>query len=307
MRRFPILFALASGLTLAPSMAASETSLPLAAPVPAGVAIVCVGRAPGPAPLVTFDGQRVLVARVGDSWQAVVGLPLALKPGAQELAVVQGEKTERTIGFQVGARDYKERNVSLANRRQVDPGPADLRRIAREQEKLARAFSTFSDFEPDGLIFDLPFPGRVSGEFGARSFFNDKPRLPHSGLDIAAPEGTPIVAPAAGRVIDTGDYFFNGLSVLIDHGQGVITMYNHLSRIDVVKGLRVARGEKIGAVGKTGRATGPHLHWSVSLNNARVDPALFLSSETREQDSAGLLQPAALGGAPEPEPVRCEE
>lgn len=305
MNRSCILVALAPGLALAAP--AFQADLPLAAQVPGGIAIVCVGRAADPAPQVTFEGQRVLVARVGEAWGAVVGLPLALKPGSHEIAVVQGEKTERTIAFQVGRREYDRQYVTLANRRQVEPEPEDLRRIAREQEILGRAFSTFSDFEPDGLAFDLPSAGRVSGGFGSRRFFNKEPRLPHSGLDIAAPEGTPISAPAAGRVLETGDFFFNGLSVVLDHGQGVITMYNHLSRIDVIKGLRVARGERLGMVGQTGRVTGPHLHWSVSLNNARVDPALFLSDETRKQGSPGL-QPASLGGAPAaPAPVRCEQ
>jgi len=244
-----------------------------------------------------FEGQRVLVARVGEAWQAVVGLPLALKPGAHELAVTRDEKTERTIPFRVGSRQYDTQHVTLANRRQVEPEPEDLRRIAREQDVLVRAFSTFSDFESDGLAFDLPSAGPVSGGFGSRRFFNKEPRLPHSGLDIAAPEGTRINAPAAGRVIETGDFFFNGLTVVLDHGQGVITMYNHLSKVDVVKGLRVARGERIGAVGRTGRVTGPHLHWSVSLNNARVDPVLFLGDEVRRQSSPDL-QSAALGAAP---------
>jgi murein DD-endopeptidase MepM/ murein hydrolase activator NlpD len=292
MLRFCILILIA----LAPSAWASQVALPLAAPVPGGIAIVCVGRAPGPAPEVTFEGQRVLVARVGEAWQAVVGLPLALKPGAHELAVTR-EKTERVVPFRVGSHEYATQHVTLANRRQVE----------REQDLLARAFSTFSDFESDGLAFDLPSAGPVSGGFGSRRFFNNEPRLPHSGLDIAAAEGTPIHAPAAGRVIETGDFFFNGLTVVLDHGQGVITMYNHLSRIDVVKGLQVARGERIGAVGRTGRVTGPHLHWSVSLNNARVDPALFLPVEVRKQSLPGL-QPAALGGGPAgPAPADCGE
>src|SRR5262249_50857425 len=147
------------------------------------------------------------------------------------------------VAFRVGTRKYATEHVTLANRRQVEPEPEDLRRIAREHDQLARAFSTFSDFEPDGLSFDLPSTGRVSGALGSSRILSTEPRLPHSGLDIAAPEGTPIVAPAAGVVIETGDFFFNGLSVVLDHGQGVITMYNHLSRIDVIKGLRVARGE----------------------------------------------------------------
>jgi hypothetical protein len=302
--------ALAVVLALSPVPArlapAHQVDLPLVASVPGGVTVVCVGRAPAPAPEVTFEGQRVLVARVGDAWQAVVGLPLALRPGAHELEVIQGEKTAHKP-FRVGPRDYEKQYVTLANRRQVDPEPEDLRRIAREQERLSQAFSTYSDFQSDGLAFDLPSQGRISGGFGSRRYFNNEPRLPHSGLDIAAPEGTPIAAPAAGRVIETGDFFFNGLSVVLDHGQGVITMYNHLSRIDVVKGMRVARGERIGAVGKTGRVTGPHLHWSVSLNNARVDPALFLSRGARGQ-SWGGVHSTALGGAPaDPAPVRCED
>jgi len=306
MRHLHFLVALAPGLALA-AVSASQGDLPLTAPVPGGVAIVCVGQAPSPAPHVVFDGQRVLVARVGDVWHAVVGLPLALRPGAHELSVLDGERSARTIRFEVGTRKYETQHVTIADRRKVEPEPEDLRRIARDQESLVRAFSTFSDSAPEGFAFDLPSTGRVSGGFGLRRFFNNEPRLPHSGLDIAAPEGTPIAAPAAGSVLETGDYFFYGRTVVLDHGQGMITMYNHLSRIDVTKGARVARGEKIGAVGRTGRVTGPHLHWSVSLNNARVDPALFLSSEVRKQDSAGL-RPAALGGASaESTPIRCGE
>src|SRR5216683_6972420 len=305
MRTKRFLSGIAAGLALAAAVSASQGDLPLTAPVPGGVAIVCVGRAPGPAPQVVFDGQRVLVARVGDIWHAVVGLPLALRPGAHELSVLEAERTSRAIPFKVGKRDYETQRVTLANRRQVDPEPEDLRRIAREQESLVRAFSTFSDSAPDGLALDLPSAGRVSGGFGLRRFFNDEPRQPHSGLDIAAPEGTPIAAPAAGTVIEIGDYFFNGLTVVLDHGQGLVTMYNHLSRIDVAKGARVARGESIGAVGHTGRVTGPHLHWSVSLNNARVDPALFLSRDVRDRVMSSL--PAARGGAAaEPAPPRCD-
>jgi len=304
----PYLYTLAvvaSGFALAAAARAEENGLPLAAPVPGGVAVVCVGRAPDPAPRVVFDGQRVRVARVGDAWHAVVGLPLALKPGAHELSVLGGEKSARTVRFDVRPHDYEAQRVTLADRRQVEPGPADRLRIARDQESIGRAFSTFSDSALDGFDLGLPSAGRVSGSFGLRRFFNNEPRQPHSGVDIAAPPGTPIAAPAAGTVLETGDYFFNGLTVLLDHGQGLVTMYNHLSRIDVAKGARVARGERIGAVGSTGRVTGPHLHWSVSLNNARVDPALFLSREVRDQVMSSL--PAARSGAAaEPAPPRCD-
>ncbi|TMG71733.1 MAG: M23 family metallopeptidase [Betaproteobacteria bacterium] len=300
MRYLHILVLVAPGFALAAAARAAQSDLPLAAPMPGGIAVVCVGRAPAPAPQVVFDGQRVRVARVGDAWHAVVGLPLALKPGAHELSVLEGEKSAHTVRFDVRPHDYEAQHVTLADRRQVEPGPA-----ARDQESIVRAFSTFSDSALDDFSLDLPSPGRPSGGFGLRRFLNNEPRQPHSGVDIAAPPGTPITAPAAGTVLETGDYFFYGLTVLLDHGQGLITMYNHLSSIDVAKGARVARGERIGAVGSTGRVTGPHLHWSVSLNNARVDPALFLPREVRDQVMSSL--PAARGdAAAESPPPRCD-
>ena len=290
-----------SGLAVAAMPAgAAANGLPLAAPVPGGVAVVCVGRAHDPAPRVEFDGERVLVARIDDLWQAVVGLPLALRPGAHELSVREGALGPRAVRFDVARHDYETQHLTIADRRMVEPGREDLLRIARERQSLTRAFLTWSDPAPETLSFDLPAEGRLSGDFGLRRFFNSEPRLPHSGLDIAAPAGTPVAAPATGRVIETGDFFFNGLTVILDHGQGLISMYNHLSRIEVAKGARVARGERLGAVGRTGRATGPHLHWSVSLNNTRVDPALFLPRAVRERILPGLRRTGAGSAYAEP-------
>ena len=124
----------------------------------------------------------------------------------------------------------------------------------------------------------MPVPGQVSSPFGLRRFFNKQPRNPHSGLDLASPEGTPILSAASGRVVDTGEYYFNGNTVFIEHGQGLVTMYCHMSKIDVAVGQEVSRGESIGEVGKTGRVTAAHLHWGVILNTVSVDPSMFLKN-----------------------------
>lgn len=143
---------------------------------------------------------------------------------------------------------------------------------------MDKVYTSFSTARPwQGMIW--PVRGRESSAFGLRRFFNGEERNPHSGLDVAMPTGTPVVAPAPGKVVLTGDFFFNGNSVFIDHGQGLITMVCHLHNIGVTEGTEVQAGDQIGTIGATGRATGPHLHWTVSLNNARIDPRLLLADD----------------------------
>jgi murein DD-endopeptidase MepM/ murein hydrolase activator NlpD len=267
-----------------------SAQLPDAEPVPGGIVIIPVGPDNAPPPRVRFNGERVLTVLHAGAWRAVVGLPLATRPGRHKLEVGGS-----TVLFEVRPKAYQTQYLTITNKRQVEPNAEDLARIARDSAAINRAFATWSETLADDLRFDRPATGRFSSAFGLRRFFNNQPRQPHAGLDIAAPEGTPVVAPAAGMVIETGDYFFNGNTVLIDHGQGLISMYNHLSRIDVTPGVTVRRGQLIGAVGKTGRVTGAHLHWTVSLNNARIDPMLLLTPAARADNAPAAPVPASGG------------
>lgn len=184
----------------------------------------------------------------------------------------------RSIPFSVGSKKYPEQHITLKNKRQVNPEPQDLKRIDRELAEQIKAYRSFSPVLPSNLILDKPVNGPLSSKFGVRRFFNGEERNPHAGLDFAVPAGTPIKTPANGKVILVGDYFFNGRTVFVDHGQGFISMFCHMSKIDVKPGQALRRGEVVGRVGSTGRATGPHMHWNVSLNDARVDPAIFIGA-----------------------------
>ncbi|WP_291383074.1 MULTISPECIES: peptidoglycan DD-metalloendopeptidase family protein [Achromobacter] len=258
---------------------ASYITRKLDARVPGGVAVLSLGDGAA-APQVTYLDRPVLVVReAGKQWIAVVGIPLTVKPGQEQVQVKDGGGT-RQVAFTVGAKDYVAQHITLKNRRQVDPNPDDLKRIERELAEQVEAYRGFrAGITPSNLILDRPVDGgRLSSPFGLRRFFNGQERNPHSGLDFAVPAGTPIKAPAAGVVVLVGDYFFNGKTVFLDHGQGFVSMFCHMSAISVKVGDEVPRGGVVGKVGATGRATGPHLHWNVSLNDARIDPAIFIGA-----------------------------
>lgn len=246
-------------------------------PVPGGVAVVQLGQ-DAAVPTATYQGKPVLVVREeGRDWIAIVGVPLTAKVGSQQIVVKQAGAS-RNLGFNVGSKHYKEQRITLKNTRQVNPLPEDLKRINRELAEQTAAYRSFSPGTPSNLVLDKPVNGPLSSPFGLRRFFNGEERNPHSGLDFAVPAGTPIKSPAAGKVILIGNYFFNGNTVFVDHGQGFISMFCHMSKIDVKLGDQLPRGGVVGRVGATGRATGPHMHWNVSLNDARVDPAIFIGA-----------------------------
>lgn len=246
-------------------------------PVPGGVAVVPLGASPQ-APAVVYKKNQVMVVRDSDGqWIAVVGVDLKTPTGRQSLSVREGGAS-RQADFTVVPKAYKEQRITLKNKSQVNPDPEQTKRFEREYAKQIAAYQQFRDTGPSNIMLDEPVKGRLSSPFGLRRFFNGEERNAHSGLDFAVPSGTPVQVPADGVVTIVDDFFFNGKTVFVDHGQGFITMYCHLSAFSVHEGQSVKRGEVIGKVGATGRATGPHLHWNVSLNNTRVDPAIFINA-----------------------------
>jgi murein DD-endopeptidase MepM/ murein hydrolase activator NlpD len=267
----------ATALATDSSSPGPTAALPRESRVPGGVAIVPLNTdAPDPG-VVVFNDHRAAVLRTDAGWSAIVGIPLDAKAGAQGAQWQPAEgAAPQPLEFSVTAKQYDEQRLKVSNQRHVDPSKEDLERIERERKRIDAALGTYTADRTPEFQLSPPVAGRRSSSFGLRRFFNDQPRNPHSGMDIAAPTGTPVLSPAPGRVLDTGDFFFNGNTVFVDHGQGLVTMYCHLSRIDVKPGQDIAAGAKLGLVGATGRVTGPHLHWGVALNRALVDPALFL-------------------------------
>ena len=256
-------------------------ALPQHNPVPGGIAVI-------PVPLSTstalFENRQVMLLSSQKEKYAVVGISLKTRPGDYPLELTHKtasdtDEHQSKLSFKVGAKEYRVQRLTIENKRKVNPYKEDMDRIIRERNEMNKAFKSFENLAQPAVDFVLPAEGPISSPFGLKRILNDQPRNPHSGLDIAAPTGTPIHAPAAGRVTAVGNYFFNGNTVLLDHGQGLISMYCHMSETTVAIGDALSPGDLIGKVGKTGRVTGPHLHWSVSLNNARVDPNLFISEQ----------------------------
>lgn len=252
-------------------------ALPDHAPHPGGIAVVDLGPAAEDAPEVRLGNQRVATLQHEGRWHALVGIPLDQAPGPLALSVAGADAG---ITIDVQPHSYREQHLTVAPE-YVSPGEEALARIAREREPIASAIAGFSDRPLDAARLLAPVPGNRSTSFGSRRFFNNEPRSPHRGMDLSGASGTPVLAVQDGTVALAGDYYFTGNTVIIDHGQGLVTLYAHLSRIGVAEGQVVARGETLGAVGATGRVTGPHLHFATYLNGTAVDPALLLEAPDR--------------------------
>ena len=213
----------------------------------------------------------------GGQWHAIVGIPLSATPGTLTLERIEPQPA-MDLPVAIEPHAYREQRLDVA-RRYVEPNTEQLTRIRGERSLLDTALERFSEPGPTTYRFAAPVPGRRSPSFGFRRIFNDQPRSPHSGMDIRANSGTPVRAPLAGTVALTGDFYFNGNTVLLDHGQGFVTAYLHLDTIDVAQDQVVQAGDQLGTVGATGRVTGAHLHFGTYLNGAAVDPALFLTDD----------------------------
>jgi len=252
-------------------------ALPKALSVPGGVALIRLGAVttPSDAPRAWLGDQPVLVASENGQWTAVVGLALDLPVGPQELRVEDGGR-QRTLRFDVGTKKYPEQRIRLKDSGKVQLSPDDETRALGEIATIQTIKHHWRKADDTETRLVRPVEGRLASRFGLRRVFNGEPRAPHVGLDLAVPRGTAVKASAPGLVLAVGDYFFNGKTVFVDHGNGLISMYCHLDRIDVQVGDPVARGQVVGLSGMTGRASGPHLHWSVILNGVMVDPELFL-------------------------------
>ncbi|MGH9340263.1 MAG: M23 family metallopeptidase [Acidobacteriota bacterium] len=223
----------------------------------------------------TVFGKTIPFYLVEGKWQGLVGIDLDAAPGEYELRLEGTAEDGRSVvlpyAFTVSSKEFPTRRLTV-HEKFVSPPQEVLDRIEREAARNRRIFATVTEARLWAGPFGLPVDGESTSSFGKRSILNGKPRSPHSGTDFRAGEGTPIRAPNSGRVVLADDLYFSGNCVILDHGLGLYSYFAHLSGFNVKEGQRVNQGDVVGYVGATGRVTGPHLHWTVRLPGARVDP-----------------------------------
>jgi len=264
--RFPLLFILTiPGLAFA---------FPQSNPVPGGIVLIPLNNN-HIANSARYKKKKLAVVSNENAQYLLVGLSLSTKPGTHSVKIKNKQGKTEKLSFNVKGKVYKAQYLTIKNKRKVNPYEKDMTRILSEKKRKAQAKKNWLA-DPAQADFSIPVDGRISSIFGLRRFFNEQARRPHSGLDIAAPQGTPIKAVASGTVTEAGDFFFSGNMVYLDHGQGLISLYAHMHTINVKPGDKITKGQIIGTVGETGRVTGPHLHLAIIANQTLVDPLLFL-------------------------------
>ena len=222
-----------------------------------------------------WQGQKIPFVLIQDQWVTVIGIDLDVKPGKYKTGLVltmeDGRIENRHTIINIASTAYPTTKLTVEEKF-VQLNPRDQARAIREAEELKGIFSAVSNEILWDRPFSVPIPGGKGSNFGHRRVFNGEPRAPHAGADLKATTGTPIHSTNRGRVALAKDLFFTGKTVIIDHGLGIYSLYAHLSRIDVKNGAVVENGQLVGLAGATGRVTGPHLHWGVRAQGARIDP-----------------------------------
>ena len=289
---------LVTAVLVAHSTAASE------ADEPDGLTIVLAGRAQQPGEVVrvvvkcscvpalvsaTAFGHDVPLARINDRWEGLIGIDLDVAPGAYPVSARLERKSQPPLAatrrLTVTAKRFPTRTLRVAPEF-VNPPAAELQRIRDEAQALSAIFANASRPRAWRGPFHSPVNVPANSSFGTRSVFNGEARSPHAGADFPAPAGTPVAAPDAGTVVLAAPQYFTGNTVVIDHGLGLYSVLAHLSVMSVGAGDRVGSGQIVGRVGATGRVTSAHLHWSVRLNGARVDPLSLIAATTEESASS---------------------
>lgn len=229
-------------------------------------------------PIVNYDKNRVAIIKKNSGYLAIVGIPVNAKLEPQTL--VQTFPPNKSYQFDIKNKNYKIQKLAIKNKRKVFPLKEDEQQITQEKLDLDKTLSHWR-IVSDPFIdpFIAPVRGYITSTFGLKRIYNGIPKSPHTALDIAALQGTPIKATACGQVINIHDRFYTGNTVIIDHGQGVMSLYAHLKDVKVTNGQWLKQGDIIGTVGKTGRVTGPHLHWAIYLNQTPIDPLLLINKK----------------------------
>lgn len=253
-------------------------NLPNNAAYPGGIVLIPLSIKGNTPPHIYYKKHRVLVLNNDNKWIAIVGIPLSAKTGKDNIEIKRSNGENFKQSFLIHYKKYPLRHITIKDKSKVTPNPELARKINQQYQQIKSFLNQWNEEKRVPTSFILPVKGRFSSGFGIRRIYNNTKHGRHSGLDIAAQKGTAIHAAAAGRVIATKDYVITGNTVFVDHGQGLITYYCHMNSIRVKPGEIVKQGEILGTVGATGRVTGPHLHWAVSLNNARINPLLFVNN-----------------------------
>jgi hypothetical protein len=245
-------------------------------PIPGGIAVIDF-ETNHSNPTAFYNNMPLYVQHIKDQhWQVLVGIPLMEKLGKKSIKVQ--DSLTRSFDFEVTEHTYTQQHITLKGKKKkyVNPNLAHMDRIKSERPVLSSARKIFSGDALSNGLFTRPVDGVTTSPFGLKRFYNGEARRPHTGLDYAGDTGTPIKAPADGKVILAGEFFFNGNAIFLDHGQGLISVYIHMNERLAQQGQQIKQGDVIGTIGQTGRATGPHLHWGIYLNQTVVNPNLLI-------------------------------